>query len=64
MKPAFILAAAGVAVVIGTEILRSIIHRRRERRDGFGGTQDIAMWGTFISLACFLGAGLCALFWR
>jgi hypothetical protein len=26
-----------------------------------GGTQDIAMWGTFIGLACFTGAGICGL---
>ena len=48
---------------IVTEILRSIVHRRRERREGIGGTQDIAMWGTFVGLGCIVGAGLSALGW-
>ncbi|HEY6228521.1 MAG TPA: hypothetical protein VI282_15490 [Verrucomicrobiae bacterium] len=56
-----ILIALGVATMIGTEIVRSVVHRRREQRDGVGGTQDIAMWGTFIGVACFIGAGICGL---
>jgi hypothetical protein len=60
MQIASILAVLGIAVMFGTEILRSVVHRRREQRDGLGGTQDIAMWGTFIGLACFVGAGVCA----
>jgi hypothetical protein len=63
-KPVIILIAMGVATVIGTEIVRSVVHRRRERRDGLGGTQDIAMWGTLIGWACFIGAGICGLLWR
>ena len=63
-KASLILIAMGVATMIGTEIVRSVVHRRRERRDGLGGTQDIAMWGTFIGLACFVGAGICGLLWR
>ena len=63
-KASIILIAMGVATMIGTEIVRSVVHRRRERRDGLGGTQDIAMWGTFIGLACFIGAGICGLLWR
>jgi hypothetical protein len=63
-KASIILIAMGVATMIGTEIVRSVVHRRRERRDGLGGTQDIAIWGTFIGLACFIGAGICGLLWR
>jgi hypothetical protein len=63
-KAAIILIAMGIVTAIGTEILRSVIHRRRERRDGLGGTQDIAMWGTFIGWACFIGAAICGLLWR
>jgi hypothetical protein len=59
-----ILIAMGITTIIGTEILRSIVHRRRERLYGIGGTQDIAMWGTFIGLACFIGAGICGLLWK
>jgi hypothetical protein len=44
-KASIILIAMGVATMIGTEIVRSVVHRRRERRDGLGGTQDIAIWG-------------------
>jgi hypothetical protein len=63
-KASIVLIAMGVATMIGTEIVRSVVHRRRERRDGIGGTQDIALWGTFIGLACFVGAGICGLLWR
>lgn len=60
-KPSILLFALGVATTIGTEILRSVVHRRRKQRDELGGTQDIAMWGTFVGLACLIGAGICAL---
>ena len=63
-KTSIVLIVMGVATMIGTEIVRSVVHRRRERRDGLGGTQDIAMFGTFIGLACFVGAGICGLLWR
>jgi hypothetical protein len=63
-KPAIILTALGIAVIIGMEILRSVVHRRREQTQGIGGTQDIAMGGgTFLSLAFFIGAGICGLLW-
>ena len=61
---AIVLSALGIAVMFGTEIIRSIVHRRRERLQGIGGTQDIAMWGTFIGLACFVGAAICGLVWK
>ena len=63
-KASIILIAMGIATMIGTEILRPVVHRRRERLHGIGGTQDIAMWGTVIGLACFIGAGICGLLWR
>ena len=63
-RPAIILTALGVAAIIGMEILRSVVHRRRERTQGIGGTQDIAMWGTFLGLAFFIGAGICLLLWK
>ena len=63
-KLAIILAALGMAAIIGTEVLRSVIHRKREQAQGIGGTQDIAMWGTFVGLALFVGAGICELLWK
>jgi hypothetical protein len=55
----------GLAILspIVTEVVRSIVHRRRERRDGLGGTQDVALWGTAVGLAGFVGAALSALMW-
>lgn len=52
----FIIAAA--VSMIATEILRSIIHRCRERQHGIGGTQDIAMIGTLIGVICVAGAAV------
>ena len=45
-----ILAVAAIFVMVATEVLRSIVHAKRKSKDGLGGTQDIAMWGTFLSL--------------
>lgn len=45
---AFILAVAAVLSMVATEILRAVIHARRKSKDGLGGTQDIAMWGTVV----------------
>jgi hypothetical protein len=49
--------AAAIVFMVGfltapvvIEILRSVVHTRRERQFGIGGTQDIAMWGTFAML--------------
>jgi hypothetical protein len=50
-----------VAAEIGTEILRSIVHRRREQRSGIGGSQDVAMW-SLIPKALLLLVGIVALF--
>lgn len=41
------------------EITRSVVHQKRERQFGpGGGTQDIAMWGSFITLGCGVLAGV------
>jgi hypothetical protein len=59
-KVAAILATATfVAGPVVIEILRSIVHARREKRDGLGGTQDIAMWGSFTMLGCGILAAVC-----
>lgn len=57
-KASIVLIAIGAATMLGTELVRSLVHRRRARRGG-GGTQDVARWGTFLSLACFVAAALC-----
>lgn len=60
---AIVFTAAFVAGSVVTEITRSIVHPRRERQNGLGGTQDIAMWGTLISLACGVMAAVCWCVW-
>ena len=53
---------AGVIVsYLVTEVLRAVIHRRRKRRDGLGGTQDIARWGALAMGVCLLGAAITGL---
>lgn len=47
---ALTFTAARMAGPVVIEITRCIVHARRVERDGLGGTQDLAMWGTFISL--------------
>lgn len=56
---AIVFTAAFMAGPVVIEVVRSVVHTRRERREGIGGTQDIAMWGTFISLGCALLAAVC-----
>ncbi len=59
-----IAIVAFIAVMIGIEIVRSIVHRLRVKRYGIGGTQDIAMWGTLLAcLLLFLGAVSGVLCW-
>jgi hypothetical protein len=63
-KIATIVCAIGVILgPIVTEVLREVIHRHRERRDGLGGTQDVAMWGTFATFICLVEAGDCGMSW-
>lgn len=64
MKVAAIVFTAGFMVApVVIEVARSIVHARRERRDGLGGTQDIAMWGTFAMLGCGVLAAGCWGLW-
>ncbi|MEW4490936.1 hypothetical protein AB1L42_22840 [Thalassoglobus sp. JC818] len=58
MKLAAILVFTAVGAMMMTEVLRSIIHARRKSKDGLGGTQDIAMWGTIISIALLIAAAV------
>lgn len=47
---------AAVVSAVGTEVLRGIVHKRRERRTGHGGSQDVGMWGLIVTLVCITGA--------
>ena len=60
---ALVLAPATVAGPAATEVLRGLVRYRRERRDGLGGTQDIAGWGTFVTLECMVAAAVCCGMW-
>lgn len=46
----------GILSLVATEVLRSIIDRKRRDRDGLGGTQDIAICGMVLGWLCVLGA--------
>ena len=59
MLAAIVFSVAFVMCPIPIEFLRSIVHARRERQRGLGGTQDIAMWGTFLMLGCGILAAVC-----
>ena len=50
MSYTFVMTLLAMGVMLITEILRSVIHKRRELKFGIGGTQDIAMYGTFTAL--------------
>ena len=63
MMAAIALFVAGTAVLVAIEFIRSAVHRHRERRYGIGGTQDVAMWGTFITIALWFCAAACAVIW-
>ena len=49
---------------VAIALVRSVVHRARERRDGLGGTQDVAMWGSLIGLAAFACAVISAVLWK
>ena len=38
----------GILSIVVTEILRSVVDRKRLERDGLGGTQDIAIYGMIV----------------
>ncbi len=48
------LMVAAFIALIGSEVVRSVVHRHRERVYGIGATQDIAMWGILITFASIL----------
>lgn len=56
---AFLFTALTIAALVATEVARSLIHRRRERRDGLGGTQDVAMIGVGVAGLCAVAAIVC-----
>jgi hypothetical protein len=56
---ALLFTACTITALIATEVARSLIHRRREHRDGIGGTQDIAMIGVGVAGLCAVGAIVC-----
>ncbi|MEW4528290.1 hypothetical protein [Maioricimonas sp. JC845] len=59
-----VTTATVMVIMVVTEILRSIVDRRRRERDGIGGTQDIALWGTLLSWLCLItAAGWSAVAW-
>lgn len=59
MKPAaWIFTAAAVAVILLTDVVRSIVHTRRTKVHKQAGTQDVAMIGTFTSLGLGVIAGV------
>lgn len=53
----------GILRLIITEILRSVVDRKRLERDGLGGTQDIAVGGMIVCGFCVVGAIICGLGW-
>lgn len=58
-----VFLAAGLASIIITEIVRSVVDRRRVLRDGIGGTQDVAIWGRLVLAIFNLGALVCLILW-
>lgn len=55
LTAAAVFTALMAVALIGTEVLRAIVHARRKRAGG-GGTQDIAMWGVIVSAVFAAGA--------
>ena len=58
-----LFVALGILSLLVTEIVRSVVDRRRRERDGLGGTQDIAIFGMVIGWLCILGAIICGVGW-
>lgn len=57
------LILTAIVCMVATEVIRSLLHRRRTSQDGLGGTQDIAMVGTLVGGALLLAAGICGGLW-
>lgn len=60
---AIILTIAGVANVALIEIVRSLVHSRRAKRNEAPGTQDVAMIGTIITAVFVISAVTCWGIW-
>ena len=60
---AVVFAVGWLGSIVVTSILRRIVHERRERTRGIGGTQDIAMWGTLFGLVSMVGTGVSLAMW-
>ncbi len=60
---AVLFVALGILSLVATEVLRSIVDRKRRERDGLGGTQDIAICGMVIGWLCVLAAIVCGVGW-
>ena len=59
---AMFLAIAAVATLAGTEVVRSALHRRRNRR-GLAGPQDVALVGAAVSITLSILAGIALTGW-
>lgn len=60
---AVILSVATALAPIVIEVSRAVVQRRRRQLGGIGGTQDVAMAGTFIGLGCAVLAAVCWAIW-
>jgi hypothetical protein len=52
----WLFVAAALCCIFGTEVARSIVDSRRKRRDGFGGTADIYIWGALATVGFTIAA--------
>lgn len=59
----FVAALVFIGIIIGTDVLRGIVDRHRTRATGYGGTQDIAMWGTVAALVWLIVVIVCGGIW-
>ena len=57
LAAAIILGVVALAFWPAVQVLRGVVDARRVRETGIGGTQDIAMWATLVSLLLFVAAG-------
>lgn len=52
-----------IVSIFGIDIVRSIVHRRRTRREDMVSTQDIVIRGLLIALVFFLATIICGVMW-
>ena len=68
MAPRLKIVAIALTVAFATspiviEVTRSIVHARRVRTRGIGGTGDIAMLGTLVAIGCAVLSVACWIAW-